>query len=103
VTAAVRRSIADDKYPLSPRLAPLKSALAKLDPASAPKPRLERPPLPEAHTPPRAADLIDWHPRIRREPDPRQLDLALCPVERSLQRRRDGVTCYAWPRRLQPQ
>jgi hypothetical protein len=31
VTAAVRRSIADDRYPLSPRLDPLKSALAKLD------------------------------------------------------------------------
>jgi hypothetical protein len=28
VTRAVHRSIADDKYPLSPRLAPLKSALA---------------------------------------------------------------------------
>ena len=46
--AAVRRSIDDDKYPLSPRLAPLRSALAKLDPVSAPKPILERPPLPEA-------------------------------------------------------
>jgi hypothetical protein len=32
VTAAVRRTINEDKYPLSPRLAPLKSALAKLDP-----------------------------------------------------------------------
>jgi hypothetical protein len=39
VTAAVRRSIADDKFPLSSRLAPLKSALAKLDPASIPQPR----------------------------------------------------------------
>jgi hypothetical protein len=47
VTAALRQ-IADDKFPLSPRLAPLKSALAKLDPASAPKPLAERPPLPEA-------------------------------------------------------
>jgi hypothetical protein len=28
VTTAVRRSIVDDKFPLSPRLAPLKSALA---------------------------------------------------------------------------
>jgi hypothetical protein len=28
VTATVRRTIADDKYPLSPRLAPLKAALA---------------------------------------------------------------------------
>lgn len=48
VTAAVRRSIAEDKFPLSPRLAPLRSALAKLDPASAPKPRAAPPPLPEA-------------------------------------------------------
>jgi hypothetical protein len=48
VTAAVRRSIADDKFPMSPRLAPLKAALAKLDPASVPNPLLERPPLPEA-------------------------------------------------------
>jgi hypothetical protein len=48
VTAAVRRSIAEDKYPMSPRLAPLKSALAKLDPASAPQLRSEHPPLPEA-------------------------------------------------------
>jgi hypothetical protein len=44
VTAAVRRSIADDKYPM----APLKSALAKLDSASIPQPQPERPPLPEA-------------------------------------------------------
>jgi hypothetical protein len=36
--AAARRAIDDDKYPLSPRLTPLKSALAKLDPA----PRLNR-------------------------------------------------------------
>lgn len=48
VTAAVRRSIADDRYPMSPRLAPLKSALAKLDPASVPKTLPERKPLPEA-------------------------------------------------------
>jgi hypothetical protein len=34
---------ADDKFPFSPRLAPLKSALLKLDPSSAPK---RRPPLP---------------------------------------------------------
>jgi hypothetical protein len=46
--AAVRRSIADDKYPLSPRLAPLKAALAKLDPSSAPKPRLAPASLPQA-------------------------------------------------------
>jgi len=52
VTAAVRRTIDDDKYPRSPRLAPLKSALAKLDPTSAPKPRPVPAPLPEP--PPRA-------------------------------------------------
>jgi hypothetical protein len=48
LTVAARRTIAEDRYPLSPRLAPLKSALAKLDPASTPKPAIERPPLPEA-------------------------------------------------------
>jgi hypothetical protein len=37
VTAAVRRTIADDKFPLAPHLAPLKSALAKLDSKSAPE------------------------------------------------------------------
>jgi hypothetical protein len=48
VTALVRRAIVDDPYPHAPQLATLKSALAKLDPASAPQPRQERPPLPEA-------------------------------------------------------
>ena len=48
VTAAVRPAIDDDRYQLSPRLAPLRGALAKLDPASVPKPTVERPPLPEA-------------------------------------------------------
>jgi hypothetical protein len=46
VTRAVRRTIDDDRYPLAPRLAPLRSALAKLDPASVPKPIAPRPPLP---------------------------------------------------------
>jgi hypothetical protein len=50
VTAAVRRTIADDKYPLSPRLAPLKAALAKLDPRSTPQPRPASVPLPKAPT-----------------------------------------------------
>lgn len=36
ITVAVRRALADDRYALSLRLGPLKSALAKLDPASAP-------------------------------------------------------------------
>lgn len=46
VTRAVRRTIDEDRYPLAPRIAPLGSALAKLDPASAPKPIEPRPPLP---------------------------------------------------------
>src|SRR5579872_3237587 len=37
-------------HPLSPRLARLKSALAKLDPASAPRAAAPKPPLPEAPT-----------------------------------------------------
>jgi hypothetical protein len=48
VTAAVRRTIDQDRYPHSPRLKPLRAALAKLDPASLPKPLPERKPLPEA-------------------------------------------------------
>jgi hypothetical protein len=35
VTAAIRRVIEDDKFPHAPRLDPLRSALAKLDPAAA--------------------------------------------------------------------
>jgi transcriptional regulator with XRE-family HTH domain len=46
--AAVRRVIDADRYPRAPRLEPLRSALAKLDPASVVKPLLERKPLPEA-------------------------------------------------------
>jgi hypothetical protein len=37
VTAAIRRAIEDDRFPHAPRLDPLRSALAKLDPATAPK------------------------------------------------------------------
>jgi hypothetical protein len=48
VTALVRRALTEDRFPHSQRMAPLKAALAKLDPASAPKPAVERPPLPEA-------------------------------------------------------
>jgi hypothetical protein len=32
IVAALRKLIAEDRFPLSPRLKPLKSALAKLDP-----------------------------------------------------------------------
>jgi hypothetical protein len=37
VTAAVRRAIDQDKYPRSPRLAPLRGALAKLGAEAGPK------------------------------------------------------------------
>lgn len=51
VIAAVRRALDEDKFPHAPRLRPLRSALAKLDPAAAAKPRPEpKPPLPEAPT-----------------------------------------------------
>jgi hypothetical protein len=46
VANLLRRTIREDKFPMSPRLAPLKSALAKLDPGSVPKTRQELPPLP---------------------------------------------------------
>jgi hypothetical protein len=45
VTAAVRSTIYQDRFPRSPRMAPLKSALAKLNPASVPKPRPTPAPL----------------------------------------------------------
>jgi hypothetical protein len=40
VTAAVRRSLENDRFPRAPRLYPLRSALAKLEPATAPRPNL---------------------------------------------------------------
>jgi hypothetical protein len=53
VVAALREKIDNDRYPRSPRLAPLRAALAKLDPSSAPRlPPEPKPPLPQA--PPRA-------------------------------------------------
>jgi hypothetical protein len=42
LTALVRKAIVEDPYPYAPRLATLKSALEKLDPAIVPQPR---PPL----------------------------------------------------------
>ena len=51
VTAALRRVIEDDRFPHAPRLDPLRSALAKLESATAPKPT----PHPKA-TPPAKAD-----------------------------------------------
>jgi hypothetical protein len=37
VTAAIRRAIEEDRFPRAPRLDPLRSALAKLDPAPPPQ------------------------------------------------------------------
>lgn len=49
VAASIRRALDEDKFPHAPRLKPLRAALAKLDPGSAPKPRPgPKPPLPEA-------------------------------------------------------
>jgi hypothetical protein len=48
IVMALQETIDPDRYPLSPRLKPLKGALAKLDPASVPKTRVERPLLPDA-------------------------------------------------------
>jgi hypothetical protein len=48
VVRALRQAIDRDSYPLSPRPKPFKTALAKLNPASAPKPAVERPPLAKA-------------------------------------------------------
>ena len=45
VVALIKRTLSEDKFPFSPRLAPLKAALAKLDPQPA-KARVELPPLP---------------------------------------------------------
>jgi hypothetical protein len=50
VVAALRKLIAEDKFPLSPRLKPLKSALAKLAPEP---PRKPLPPPPEPGDRPR--------------------------------------------------
>jgi len=48
IAAALRRVIMEDRYPRSPRLWPLRAALAKLDPAAVPRPRPEPKPLPMA-------------------------------------------------------
>jgi hypothetical protein len=54
----VKRAIDNDPYPLSPRLAPLKAILAKLDP---PEPR------PEALPPLRGWDGAEWPARATAE------------------------------------
>jgi hypothetical protein len=48
VAALVRKTLRNTKfsYPYDPDLKPLKNALSKLDPGSAPKPRPGLPPLP---------------------------------------------------------
>jgi hypothetical protein len=48
LVAYVLDRLREEKFPRAPRLNPVRSALGKLDPASIPQPRPERPPLPEA-------------------------------------------------------
>ena len=48
VVRAIRRVLDEERFPLAPRLEPLRSAQAKLDPASVPKPARPRAPLPQA-------------------------------------------------------
>jgi hypothetical protein len=49
VTATIKRAIEQNHFPLARRLDPLRSALAKLDPAAAAQ--LRRPPAPESPKP----------------------------------------------------
>jgi hypothetical protein len=51
LTALLRRTIDDDRYPLSPRIGVLRGILAKLEPT---KPAPSRVPLLKAYAPPRA-------------------------------------------------
>jgi len=44
VTATVRRTIEDDKFPHAPRLTPMRTALAKFDDAPKPAPHPKVPP-----------------------------------------------------------
>jgi hypothetical protein len=48
--AAARKALDDNPFPRSPRLNPLKSVLAKLDPSSVPRPIPPFKPLPAAPT-----------------------------------------------------
>jgi hypothetical protein len=50
VTTAIKRSIEEDRFPGAPRLDPLRSAMAKLDPAAAAQ--LRRPLTPKSAKPP---------------------------------------------------
>jgi len=59
-----RQTIREEWFPMSPRLAPLKSALAKLDPVSVPIPRKELPSLPvwpDGGEPPEGTTLVLAH------------------------------------------
>ena len=73
LTALIRRAIEEERFPRAPRLDPLRSALAKLDPAAAfrrpltaknAKPAPHSPhPQQAAHEPPegrQARDVIVW-------------------------------------------
>ena len=51
LTALLKRTIADDRYPLSPRIGQLRGILAKLEP---PKPKPAPPPPLPHFAPPRA-------------------------------------------------
>ena len=44
VTAAIRRTIEDDRFPRAPRLDPLRAALGKFEAASTPEPTPKAPP-----------------------------------------------------------
>ena len=46
VAALIRKTLRETKFPYNPDLKSLKTALLKLDPNSAPKPRPVPPPLP---------------------------------------------------------
>ena len=64
VVAALRKLIDDDKFPHSPRLKPLKSALAKLDP----KPLRKPTPAPPAPGDGPRYGKSGWAKRNRRNP-----------------------------------
>jgi hypothetical protein len=53
VTAAIRRTIEDDRFPHAPRLDPLRAALGKLEAALEPTPLPKAPPPAKADNPTR--------------------------------------------------
>ena len=48
VIAALKEKFDRDRYPRAPRLEPFRAALAKVDPSSAPRTVVPKPPLPQA-------------------------------------------------------